>query len=473
MILTDPDILVSVASDHSGLVGTPAGLVRVRSTADVVEFVRDSACAGRRVLPVGLQTATTGAAVPQGDVVLSMTRMAGVEAIDRDRRLAEVLPGTVTADLKRAVEAEGLYFPPDPTSERECTVGGNIASNASGARTFRWGMTSRWVAGVEVVTGNGELHTFFRRDVDKNTAGYSPFQDPVSLFVGSEGTLGIITRAWVRLLPHPGPFWGVLLFFPSLQEALAAASSLRCGGLQSLAPRCVELFDREALNLLATHSKPAPVPTRAGAMLYLEFDVGDRTLEQRVEQDLAPLERLGAMLDEAVIGETGAEIAWLRELRHHIPETCNKLAAACHSAGGLKISTEFCVPPGAMVQMMEWVDRTAVEAGVDLLVRYGHIGNSHPHIFMRGRDGAEVARLKKLAHVWCRKAVELGGTVAGEHGIGKTRRDFLAYMYPPAVIQAMRSVKRTLDPHDILAMGNIFQDTPSMLPEFDIRGETP
>ncbi len=465
-ILTDPDILAGYLGDHSGLKGSALGLFRPESTRELARFVSEAARTGRRLLPVGLQTATTGAAVPQDDVVVAMTRMSGVVEINSRELLVEVLPGTVTADIKRAVEEQGLYYPPDPTSEKESTIGGNVASNASGARTFRWGMTSQWVAGIEVVTGSGEVHTFFRRFVDKNTAGYGPFQDPVALFCGSEGTLGFVTRVWLRLVPHPGPFRGVMLFFPTLNRALEAAISLRSGPLHGLRPRCVELFDGEALALLKSHPKPPPIPVQGGAMLYLEFDCGSLTLERWVDEHLVPLSHHGALIDESILGETSSEIAWLRELRHHIPESCNALAALHHSTGGLKVSTEFAVPAMKLMEMMRFVESTAASHGVDPLVRYGHIGNAHPHIFMLGRDTSEVAKLKRLAHVWCKKAVELGGTVSGEHGIGKSRRDFLHYMYPPAIIESMRAVKRTLDPASILALGNLFPETPSLLPEF-------
>ena len=457
MLITDPDILDSVSSDQSGLKGCAAGLYRPSDRDDLVSFVRDSIAARRPLLPVGLQSATTGAAVPFGDVVLSMTCMSGLQSIDRARGLAEVLPGTVTGELKRQLEGEGLFYAPDPTSENESTLGGNIASNASGARTFRWGMTAAWVEGLEVVTGTGNVLTFWRRHVDKNTAGYGPFQDPVSLFVGSEGTLGIVTRAWVRLIAHPGPFYGAMLFFPTLDCALDVAASLRSGPLRQLSARCVELFDSAALGLLKSHPKPPPLPANAKAMLYLEFDIRERPLEQRVAEDLGPLEAMGALLDDTVLGEGASEIAWLRDLRHHIPETCNRMAAAFHAAGGLKVSTEFAVPPEAMKGMMQFVEETAAQSGIDVMVRYGHIGNSHPHIFMRGRDAAEVASLRQLAHTWCAQAVALGGTVAGEHGVGKTRRDFLRHMYPAEILAAMRGVKQVMDPHGLLGRGNLFE----------------
>lgn len=453
--ITDPDILSTILQDESGMKGRATGLIRPDSAEQIAQLVKECASNRTPLLPIGCQTATTGAAVPQDDLVVSLTGMTGVVDIDKSRMLAEVLPGTITWDLKQAIADEGLYYPPDPTSEKECTIGGNVASNASGARSFRWGMTSRWIEGLEVVTGRGETHRFFRGHVDKNTAGYGPFHDPASLFIGSEGTLGFVTRIWVRLIPEPGPCFAFLVFFPTLDDVLEAAVGYRSGALRP-APRCCEFFDGEALKLLSTHPKAPAVPANAGAALYLEFDAGGRDLAQVISEDLSALTAHNALLDDTMVGETLGERQLIRELRHHIPETVNSLAAQHHKTGGLKVSTEFCVPPEHILEMMDFVATTADDHGPDLLVRYGHIGNGHPHIFTRGRNPDEVAALKQLAAVWCRKAVSLGGTVSGEHGIGKTRTYLLPIQYPPHIIDAMKAVKRVFDPADIFARGNIF-----------------
>jgi FAD/FMN-containing dehydrogenase len=464
-LITDPEILESFRKDQSGVAGRAAGLLRPKTTAEVAEFVTESFRLGRKILPVGLQTATTAAAVPQDDVVISLASMAGVVDIDAARKVAEVLPGTVTIDLKAAVEAAGLYYPPDPTSEKESTIGGNVGSNASGARTFRWGMTADWLEGLEVVTGEGQVHRCFRRVVDKNTAGYLPFLNPMLLFPGSEGTLGIVTRIWVKLIDHPGPFAAFILYFRGLDDALACATAFRAGRMASL-PRCVELFDARALEIVSGHDTPPKIPAAAGAALYTEFDTAGAGIDEVIEGCLAPLVPFGLLLDDTLVAQTLAERERVREWRHFVPETCNQWAARHHADGGIKVSTEFCVPHERLAEMMQVVDETARDAGVDILVRYGHIGNGHPHIFMRGRDRDEVARLKKLAHVWYAKATALGGTVSGEHGIGKTRRDILKYMYPPHFLKAMRETKRVLDPAGILAMGNIFAETEALVPEY-------
>jgi FAD/FMN-containing dehydrogenase len=189
-------------------------------------------------------------------------------------------------------------------------------------------------------------------------------------------------------------------------------------------------------------------------------------METLIHEDLAPLAKMGALVDDTILAQTRTERDRIRTWRHHIPETCNRLAAECHSQGGLKVSTEFAVPPDRFLEMMDYVDRSSAEAGVDLLVRYGHVGNAHPHLFTRGRTPEEVALLRRLSLLWVTHAVRLGGTVSGEHGIGKTRRDYLPLMYPPEVISAMRALKRQFDPANILARGNLFPDTPSLVPEF-------
>ena len=462
---SDREILESYEQDESGLRGRAAAVARPRDLQDIESFVTECAAAERRILPVGCQTATTGAAVPQDDVVLCLRKLTGVVDIDKDRCIVEVLPGTITMDLKDAVAGEGLYYPPDPTSEKESTIGGNVASNASGARTFRWGMTSDWLAGLEVVTGTGTVRRFFRRAADKNTAGYRPFHEPVDVFPGSEGTLGIITRIWCRLIPDPGPCAAFILFLPSLQDALEQAVAFRLAGRKG-GPRCCELFDSRALDIIKNHECSPSIPAAAGAALYVEFDTDGEEIDRVIDRCLVPLRKSGIMLDDTIVAQTLAERQLIRELRHFVPESCNLEAKSFHANGGLKISTGFCVPAARLVEMMKFVDDTAREDKVDLLVAYGHVGNGHPHIFTRGRNPEEVAARKRLAHRWNVEAVRLGGTVSGEHGIGKTRRDFLRHMYSAETITAMRNLKRAFDPHDILAIGNIFPETESLVPEF-------
>ncbi|MBM4354369.1 MAG: FAD-binding oxidoreductase [Deltaproteobacteria bacterium] len=464
-IITDRDILAAYETDESGLHGHAAGLVRPATAEEVARLVRRCRKTRTRLLPVGRRTATTGAAVPQGDLVLSTEKLTGVVGIDRKSLVAEVLPGTLTADVKRAVEAEGLYYPPDPTSENECTLGGNIATNASGARSFRWGMTRDWVDGIEVVLGTGERLTLMQSRPDKNTAGYAPFQDPVSLFLSSEGTLGVITRAWLRLIPDPGPFVAFLAFFPELSDAFDLAVAFRSRTVQGR-PRCVELFDRTALDILSQHSRPPAIPAGAQAALFLEFDTLGRPVDRVIDEELGPLERFHVLLDDTVVADRLQDRTWLRELRHSIPEWLHSQARSCHAQGGLKVSTEFCVPPHHLHEIMHFVEESATQAGAHTLLRYGHIGNAHPHVGLLGRNPDEVARMKRLVHLWYARMAGLGGTVSGEHGIGKTRRDILRHQYPPMIIRAMREVKRVLDPDDILAIGNIYPETPAMLPEF-------
>ncbi len=462
-IITDPDITDGYRSDESGIFGTVAGVFRPRDLQDVAELVAESAGCGRKLLPVGSQTATTGAAVPQDDVVVDMRSLTGVVDIDEQRRIVEVLPGTITRELKDHVANSGLFYPPDPTSEPECSIGGNVATNASGARSFRWGMTARWIEGLEVVTGTGEVHRFFRRDVDKNTAGYRPLLDPVELFLGCEGTLAIVTRIWCRLVPDPGPAVGFILFLESLDAALALTVAFRHGQLDAT-PRCCDLLDRLSLDLMAEHVRPPSIPAGAGAALYVEFDAMAE-IEDLLEHAIMPLATYGVLVDDTVIAQSSAEREWLRELRHHIPTECNREANSFAATGGLKVSTEFCVPIDRLQEMMQFVVRTISEAGNPRAVLYGHIGNGHPHIFTFGRTHDEVAQRMALARLWYDKAVALGGTVSGEHGIGKSRRPILNQIYPPQYIAAMRSLKSAMDPAGILARGNLFPETPSLVPE--------
>ncbi len=449
----DPDIVAAYRGDESGLEGTPQAVFRPASEVDVVDCLREARARRWAVTPVGRRTNTVASAIVDGGAVLSTECMAGLLAIDRKRRVAVAEPGILLADFKRAVAAEGLFYPPDPTSEEECSLGGTIATNASGARTLKYGPTRRYVRSLRVVLANGERLTAVQRELAKNTAGYWPFHSPADVFVGSEGTLGVVTAIEVALLPAPLPFFGAFAFFPTLADALAFVMAARRS--RRVAPRCLELFDSTALSILRGRGRGASgIPQRAEAAIFFEQETADEMRSLRLWSDL--LERHRALTDATLVADTPDRQQGLREMRHLIPATLNEWARAHRPAGGRKVTMDFAVPPESLARLIAAVDEAARAAGVDLVVRYGHVGNGHPHIYTRGRDANEVQRLDRLTHELAALAVALGGTVAAEHGIGKTKRHLLSLMYPPAILRAMRGLKHTLDPEGLLAPGNVF-----------------
>lgn len=455
-IVSDPDILAAHLSDASGLPGAPEGLVRAASEVEVQECLREASARGTPVTPIGLQSATTGAGTAARGWLLSLAPLAGIHDIDVASRTVVCDAGVVLADLKRAVAAEGLHYPPDPTSEAECTLGGTLATNATGARTLRYGATREWVREVRVVHADGSVVDYARRAALKDNAGYHPFLQPVDLFVGSEGTLGVVTRAVLRLVPKPAGVAGMLACFDGVAAAVQAAVALRRHAV--LEPRCIELLDAWALGIARAEGPRFPLPADAGAALYLEEETPGELGADRLAAWQDFLAVAGAQVDQVLVVEDAAGIAELRRLRHAVPTRFNELAAACVPTGGRKVAMDWAVPLERLPEMLRLTRERLVAAGVGTWTIYGHVGSGHPHVNLLATDAAETARWKDLTRSITREAVARGGTVAAEHGIGKTKRELLADLHPVWVIRAMRAVKRELDPQGLLAPGNLFEE---------------
>jgi len=244
---TDPDIRATFSADASGLRYLPDAVARPESAEEVSEILRSAASARTPVTPAGMQTSTTGASIAEGGILLSMRSLRSVLDIDSEARTLRVSAGAILGDVKRAAAAEGFLFAPDPTSEEESTVGGAIACNASGARTLKYGATRDHVHAVKVVLASGEIATFRRMGLEKNTAGYAFAHDPVDWFVGSEGTLGVVVEAELSLLDLPQRVIGLEIGFANERDALAFVVDARED--PTVSPRCLEYFDLLAVGI--------------------------------------------------------------------------------------------------------------------------------------------------------------------------------------------------------------------------------
>ncbi len=454
---TSPEVCRAYSEDASGWIGVPDGVARPSTESEVVETIRLCLDRGIPVTAQGLRSSTVGGPLAIGGLALSLERLSRLIEIDRDARTAVVEPGMNLGDLKKAIAEAGLFYPPDPTSENECTVGGSVAANASGARTYRYGPTRPYVRELRVVLGDGSVHTLSRRAASKNTVGYFGFQDPIDLLIGSEGTLGIITRVTLGLLPAPAGHFAAMAFFPSLSGALAfalAADAARRSG--SLSPRCLELFDAGSLDLIRPEAGRLGIPEGAAAAIYFEEECDPGRETEAFEAWYALLERSGAMADETIVAANEGAKQDLRKMRHAIPSTMNERGQRAREAGGRKLSTDWSVPIAAMPAAVEDASRIVEEVFGGFYIRYGHIGDGHPHFNLLAEDAASLDRAREATHRMALLAVERGGVVASEHGVGKVKREYLRYQYPSWVLDAMRAVKRTLDPAGILAPGNLF-----------------
>ncbi len=480
LLSTDSDVRLAHARDVSGLHLLPDAVARPTSVAEVADVLAHAHAMRTPVTPAGLQSSTTGASITDHGVLLSLAAMAQVLDLDPVQRFVRVQAGARVADVRRVAESAGLLFTPDPTSEEESTVGGAIACNASGARSFLYGATRPHVRALTVLLANGEQHELRRPQLEKNTVGYPIVHDPVDWFVGSEGTLGVVVEAELSLVPLPAQVTGLAIPFASESDALAfivaarEASGVRASGARrsgasisgadanalvvasAIAPRCLEFFDSRAVAVVRAHDERAGWGTDVAAIVYTE-NVGDdaRDLDLALDAWLTLAEAHHALTGDIRVYDGDAALADARRLRHAVPSTMNERGATYRAQGGRKVSTDWAVPYRQLASTLEMAHRLADAAGIERSVTYGHAGNGHPHQNFIARDADELARLEVVLRDTLTRVVALGGTVAAEHGIGKIKRKWLPLQLSPLQQQVMVQLKQALDPHGLMAPGNV------------------
>lgn len=397
----------------------------------------------------------------------------------------------LAAELAR--RAPPLFLPPNPT-EGSARIGGAVAANASGSRSYRWGAIRRWVRGLRVVLACGEVLALERGQclagpdgfvvelagggelcvplpgcampAVKSAAGYwsEPGMDLVDLFVGSEGTLGVITEATLMLEPLPESLASLLAFFPDEPHALGFVRQV--GNESGVGVQAIEYFDGASLELLAAKragdgpGSTVPVtPAGAGAAVLVEVVGSGAETESACECLAGLVEACGGDPELAWAGLDARERERLAAFRHALPEAVNSLIgrAQREHPGLTKVGTDMAVPPSRLEEMLAAYRRVLDAAGLHYVV-FGHIGDGHLHVNVLPRDISEHRRARELYLALARLAVDLGGTVSAEHGIGKLKRQFLELMYGPGGIAAMRRTKRALDPQWRLGPGTLFED---------------
>jgi FAD/FMN-containing dehydrogenase len=397
--------------------------------------------------------------VPRGGWIISTERLTRLEI---GNGTARVGAGVSLADLHTAAAATKQFYAPDPT-ETSAWIGGTLATNASGSRSFRYGDSRRHVLGVRVVLADGSIHEYKRGDkVDfpydplpvpettKHTAGYylRPDLDWVDLFVGSEGTLGIIAEADLQLLPVPRDLLTGVVFFANDDVALDAVEGWR--GVVGL--RMLEYIDGAALDLLRTRF--SEIPAEAGAAVLIEQEVASPAdLSDQTDAWLDRLESANALIEESWFAANANDRERFRKFRHAVPEMVNDIV---RKNGCLKMGSDFAVPLDRNREMLAYYsDRLRAEFPGQYVI-FGHIGDAHVHANILPRSGPEADRARALMVEFATKAVELGGTVSAEHGLGKHKRHLLEIQYRPEEIDRMKAVKRRLDPKNLLGRGNLF-----------------
>ncbi len=448
----DEGVRRAYAADASGLVLVPDGVARPTSAAEVAALLAESSSSGTPVTAAGGQTSTTGASICDRGTLLSLRAMQRVIDIDPVACIARVEPGVLVGDLKRACAEHELLFAPDPTSEEECTVGGAVACNASGARSYRYGATRPHVRALRVAMADGSIADLRRTALEKNTVGYALAHDPVDWFVGSEGTLGVVVEVEVGLLPLPQQVMGLAIPFATELDALQFIVAARES--RGVHPRCLEFFDVLALAIARDAEGSSGWALGATAFVYVEEVPPDGT-DPALDAWLALAETHGAIVDDMRVYEGETALREARRVRHAVPAHMNERGGARRQHGGRKVSTDWAVPYRQLSRAIGRARALADEAGIAQAVIYGHAGNGHPHQNFIADDADALARIDKVVEATLREVIALGGTVAAEHGIGKLKRKWLPLQMSPLQVRTMEAVKHELDPAGILAPGNV------------------
>jgi glycolate oxidase len=423
--------------------GRPADLVVCPAdTREVAAVVR--VCAEHRIpiVPRGAGTGYTGGAVPmRGGVVLSLERMNRILEIDEANLIAVVEPHVVTGDLQDAVEHVGLFYPPDPASLRQSVIGGNVAECAGGPRAFKYGTTKQYVLGLEAVLPTGEIVETGGKVV-KNVVGY----DLTHLLVGSEGTLAIITRIILRLVPKPPVQSTLRATFTNVDAAVEGVAAIVRA---RVVPAAVELIDGASLEAVARYLQVRSLaPEGTAAILLVEVDGAPAAVEDEARRVQEALTTAGAT--EILRARTAEE-------RHELWRVRRELSLSLKMVAGLKFNHDVVVPKGRIPALFALVKR--IEAEYRLRIPcFGHAGdgNIHVNIMVDPADAEEIRRAHEAEHVLFSGVVGLEGSISGEHGIGFSKAPFIGLELSDEEIALMKRVKAAFDPHGILNPGKMF-----------------
>ncbi len=437
-VIDDADLLDGVAGDESHCAPCrPDLLVRARSTDHVAACLEEAARLEVPVTPRGGGTGKAGGAIPVfGGAVLDTSFMKRIVSVDRENLMAVVEPGVITGEFQREMADLGLFYPPDPNSLETCCLGGNIAHNAGGPRAFKYGVTRNYVMALEAVLMGGEVLRTGRRTV-KSVAGY----DLTGLLVGSEGTLGVFTEIRLSLLRRPAELTTLLVLF---EDEAAAGRTVAQVVAQGLRPRVLEFLDTTLVGIIRDKGVDI-VPEGTGALLLVELD---GATEEAVEADL---DRFADIADEA--GARDVLVAKHGGDRDKLWAARRVLTDAVKERVRFKVAEDIAVPRSAAGTLLEKLRGLREKHGV-LIASYGHAGDGNFHVNVLW-DDPEWDPEPALVDIF-RLALDLGGTITGEHGVGLAKKAYLPMEKSPSQIAWMRAQKRLFDPAGLLNPGKIF-----------------
>ncbi len=497
-VKTATDEIQNYLIDASNLQGGYAEKLFIPETAEeIAEILKEAYEKQIKVTISGARTGTVGGAIPFGGIIISLEKLNKIKEINKSENFATVEAGVILNDFQKAVESENLFYPPDPT-EWSCQIGGTISTNASGARSFKYGATREFVEELEIVLANGEilrlkrgenlskdgfielktengntikakLPTYKQPNVRKNTSGYITGEtiDAIDLFIGSEGTIGIITQAKLRLLPKPESFFSGIIFFENeenllkfVHEARDLSFNTRQEAIKNQKSKIknqidaslIEYFDENALKFIS--EKFPDVPESAKGAIFFEQETTAETEDELLEAWNELLEKNNADLDKSWFTTTEQDREKMREFRHALPVSVNERIVRYKQK---KIGTDMAVPDDKFASFLKFYKEKLDNSGLEYVI-FGHIGDNHLHANMIPKDEAEATRAKYLYGRFIAQSIMLGGTISAEHGIGKHKSKYLYVQYGERFLNEMAELKRSFDAKGILGRGNMFDE---------------
>ena len=444
-VLDSPEAQIAYSYDAAAMKPQlPLAAVRPSSTDQIAQVVKLANEEGIPIVPRGSGTGLSGGAIPsENSLVLLMNHWNRILELDEENLTVLVEPGVITANLHQAVEKIGLLYPPDPGSSSICTIGGNVAENSGGLRGLKYGVTKNYVLGLEVVLATGEILHTGGKSV-KDVAGYN-LKD---VLIGSEGTLGIFTKVLLRLIPNPETHKTMIAFYSSMDDAAKTVSAIIAA---KITPAMLEFLDNTTIRCVEDYTHLG-LPTDAEAMLLVEVDGRGSVVEE----------------DAAVITEICKKhnATSVRVAQSVQESTKLKIArrSAFTSLARVKPTTimeDVGVPRALLPKLVERINEIGKRNNV-LIGNFGHAGdgNLHPNYLTNERDPAEFARAEKTVFEVEEAAIELGGTITGEHGVGLYKKRLLEKMVGSPSLQMMRTLKQMMDPNNILNPGKVFDLRP-------------
>lgn len=480
---TEPATIAAFLEDTSNLKnGWTPGVFFPETPEEVAALLRDAVADGRRYTIAGNGTGTTGARIPFGDHVIAMQKLDRIgepEPTGDGRALLRVEGGALLQDVQAKASAAGWFYPPDPT-EKTCFIGSTISNNSTGSRSLKYGPTRNHVQALKIALPQGDLLEIERgerfADADgrftldlplagrvtlrlpdyampttsKHNAGYwsTPGMDLIDLFIGSEGTLGVILEATLLLRPAPERVIACLAWFRSEEELLDFVGKARAGS-GGVSPRALELFDRRALEFLR-QSHP-DIPAETSGAIYFEEETTADAEDACLEAWLDLMERCGSPVEKSWAALDSEGLQKLRDFRHQLPVLVNEWLSRQSES---KVSTDMALPDERFADLFR-LYRDACESEGFTYIIFGHIGNAHLHLNILPRNHEEFLRAKALYRKFVAEVLAMGGTLSAEHGIGKLKSEYLVQMYGREGITEMVRVKKALDPYLVLNIGNV------------------